>query len=132
MTRPFCEIICSPDASSKIGLKRSGWILSKSGLGFENWVLRQEPKRKTVLDLKNRPDVFSLRFHHKRKPCPCVAKRDRLILKMLKAFEGLGNDGMARIDSRLWHAYFRRKVRRLGIGVEKKSKIVLARSRNRD
>lgn len=83
----------------------------------------------------------------KRKPCACVAKwekkcresrpgivlplprpvaklkqaldaRDRLILKMLRTFEGLGNDGMARIDSRLWYEYFRRRVRRLGIKVK--------------
>lgn len=42
--------------------------------------------------------------------------KDRLILKMLKTFESLGSDGMARIDSRLWFEYFRRRVKRLGLG----------------
>lgn len=47
-----------------------------------------------------------------------IDPRDRLILKMLNAFEGLGNDGMARIDARVWHAYFRRRIKRLGINVK--------------
>lgn len=65
MKTPFAEIICSPEASKAIGLKRSGWILTKSGLGFENWELRREPRRRKILNLKNRDDVVSIRFNTK-------------------------------------------------------------------
>lgn len=56
-----------------------------------------------------------------KKPIHKIDPRDRLILKMLAAFEGLGYDGMARIDARLWAAYFGRRARRLGIKKARKA-----------
>lgn len=45
-----------------------------------------------------------------------LQQRDKLILKMLAAFEKLGRDPMARIDARIWFEHYRRRVRRLGLG----------------
>jgi hypothetical protein len=44
MKKPFCEILCSPEVAREIGLRKSGWILTKAGFGFENWELHQNPK----------------------------------------------------------------------------------------
>lgn len=39
--------------------------------------------------------------------------RDKLIADMLKVFYELGNDGMARIDARLWAEHFSKKIKRM-------------------
>lgn len=62
MSAPFCEILCSPEAAKELHLKRRGWVCNKAGFGFENWVLRKEPKRKYTIDLKGRLDVAMIRF----------------------------------------------------------------------
>lgn len=36
-----------------------------------------------------------------------------IILEMLKAFDKLGRDPMARIDARIWVKHFRRKIEKL-------------------
>lgn len=46
--------------------------------------------------------------------------KDALILKMLHTFDDLGNDGMARIDARLWFRHYAKKVKKLGIGKKEK------------
>jgi hypothetical protein len=43
------------------------------------------------------------------------AALQRLILRMLKTFDDLGRDPMARIDARLWAAHYRRQLKRLGV-----------------
>lgn len=40
-------------------------------------------------------------------------KLEKLCRQMLETFERLGDDPMARIDARLWHAYFKKKLARL-------------------
>jgi hypothetical protein len=62
MIKPFCEILCSPDAAKEIGLKRRGWKLTKAEFGFENWELQREPKRKTTLNLRGNPGVMVIKF----------------------------------------------------------------------
>jgi hypothetical protein len=42
-----------------------------------------------------------------------------LIREMLRAFDGLGRDPMARIDARRWTAYFQKKAIKLGIEEDK-------------
>lgn len=49
------------------------------------------------------------------------AKTTKLVLDMIKTFDDLGADGMARIDARLWYAHYLRKAKRLGFKVPKKT-----------
>ena len=37
----------------------------------------------------------------------------KLAYDMVKTFDDLGNDGMARIDARKWAEYYRKKLNRL-------------------
>jgi hypothetical protein len=46
-----------------------------------------------------------------------MTPKDKLILAMLKTFDDLGSDAMARIDARLWFKHYKRKVKKLGIEV---------------
>lgn len=46
---------------------------------------------------------------------PIFNQRNRMILSMLKDFEQLGNDPMARIDARLFHNFYLGKCKQLGI-----------------
>jgi hypothetical protein len=65
MKYPFAEILCSPEAATDIRLKQAGWVRTKAGFAFENWVLKDEPKNKKVLNLKGREDVISVTIHNK-------------------------------------------------------------------
>jgi hypothetical protein len=52
MKTPYCEIICSHKTAEDIGLRRSGWQLTKAGLGFETWMLtNKSEKMKTEISI---------------------------------------------------------------------------------
>jgi hypothetical protein len=61
--------------------------------------------------------VCSRRQHGAYKSVPTMTPKDKLILAMLKTFDDLGSDAMARIDARLWFKHYKRKVKKLGIEV---------------
>lgn len=50
-----------------------------------------------------------------------MSKKDKLILKMLQTFDDLGNDGMARIDARLWFRHYTKAAKGMGI-IKKETK----------
>lgn len=44
--------------------------------------------------------------------------KDQLIVRMIRTFDWLGRDCMARIDARIWAEYYKKKAKKLGVPLD--------------